>query len=340
MALDNTLTVVIPCRNEEKYIGKCLDSLIACDFPKDKLSVFVVDGESDDRTKTIVREYAINHSQIKLLINEKKTTPLALNLGIENSTSEFVAILGAHAEISKNYFSQCVEDFQLDNKIGCTGGLLINEYEDNVSEVIGMAQSSSFGVGNAHFRTGAKSGYVDTVAFGTYRKTTLDEIGVFDEDLVRNQDDELNYRVIKNGWKIYLNSSVTALYYVRGSFSKLYNQYWQYGYWKVYVNQKHNAITTVRQLVPTLFIAFLVLGLSLSFFSIWMRLLFSLGLLIYLYLAFIFALQKTKKPSNIYRVMGSFFILHISYGLGYWKGILDFIIKRKGPSEKSESLTR
>ena len=153
MALENTLTVVIPCRNEENYIAKCLDSLLACDYPKEKISVYVVDGQSDDRTQAIVREYDTKHSQIELLINKKKTTPFALNLGIEKSTSEFVAILGAHAEVSKNYFSQCVEDFQLDTKMGCTGGLLINEYEDDVSEVIGMAQSSSFGVGNAHFRT-------------------------------------------------------------------------------------------------------------------------------------------------------------------------------------------
>lgn len=340
MALENTLTVVIPCRNEENYIAKCLDSLLACDYPKEKISVYVVDGQSDDRTQAIVREYDTKHSQIELLINKKKTTPFALNLGIEKSTSEFVAILGAHAEVSKNYFSQCVEDFQLDTKMGCTGGLLINEYEDDVSEVIGMAQSSSFGVGNAHFRTGAKSGYADTVAFGTYRKSMLDEIGYFDEDLVRNQDDELNYRVIKNGWKIYLNTEVTARYYVRGSSSKLYNQYWQYGYWKVYVNQKHKAITTIRQLVPALFIAFITLGITLSVFSIWARLFFALGLFIYLCLALVFALQKTRKPSNVFRVIGSYFILHSSYGLGYWKGILDFVVKRKGPSEKSESLTR
>tara|TARA_B110000977_G_C11010491_1_gene467485 strand:- start:195 stop:1289 length:1095 start_codon:yes stop_codon:yes gene_type:complete len=364
MALDNILTVVIPCRNEENYIAKCLESLVACSFDKNTLEVFVCDGVSDDNTQEIVKSYERKYDFIHLLINDRRTTPFALNLGIERSTSDFVAILGAHAEVSSDYFSQCVADFQLDEKIGCTGGLLINEYEDELSEAIGIAQSSSFGVGNAHFRTGAKSGCVDTVAFGTYRKSMLDEIGYFDEELVRNQDDELNYRVIKNGWKIYLNTGVTALYYVRGSFSKLYKQYWQYGYWKVFVNKKHAAVTSVRQLVPALFVLGVVLfictevlaslasvsviGSVASFFSL--ALFFSIGF--YLILSFIiginlwtnkcdFEIKKRRESlSTPFFVMFSFFILHFSYGLGYWKGILDFLIKGKGPTKKSENLTR
>ena len=111
MAKENTLTVVIPCRNEENYIAKCLDSIIACSFDKDALEVFVCDGVSDDGTQEIVNRYEEKYSFIHLLVNDRKTTPFALNLGIEKSASEFVAILGAHAEVSVDYFSQCVADF-------------------------------------------------------------------------------------------------------------------------------------------------------------------------------------------------------------------------------------
>ncbi len=271
---------------------------------------------------------------------QTNTTPFALNIGIKASTSDYATILGAHAEVSKSYFSKSVKDFQIDPKMGCTGGFLINEYEDEVSEAIGSAQSSSFGVGNAHFRTGNASGFVDTVAFGTYSRKVFEKIGYFDEELDRNQDDEFNFRLLKNGFKIYLDKDITANYYVRGSFKKLYRQYWQYGYWKVFVNVKHQMITTVRQLIPMLFVLFLAVGAVLSFVHPILRLLFFAGLGSYLLGAVFFATKKSKTPLQSAKIIFSFLILHLSYGLGYLKGIWDFMVLRKGPSKSSASLTR
>jgi GT2 family glycosyltransferase len=120
--------------------------------------------------------------------------------------------------------------------------------------------SSVFGVGNAHFRTGGKSGCVDTVAFGAYRREVFERVGFFDEELARNQDDEFNYRVVQGGFKIFLDPAIQSDYFVRGSISKLYKQYDQYGYWKVFVNKKHGAVTTLRQLAPPLWVLFLLMG--------------------------------------------------------------------------------
>ena len=334
-----SVSIVIPCRNEEKYIGRCIESILFQDYPQEKISVFVCDGKSSDETINIIKDYSIKHRNINLLINEKKTTPFALNIGINASNSDIVIILGAHSELYPNYVSSCIEAFGFGENIGCTGGVIENVYENETSEVIGKAMSSSFGVGNAHFRTGNKDGFVDTVAFGAYKREVFEKIGLFDEELIRNQDDEFNYRLLRNGFTIYLFQKIRSKYYVRASFEKLFNQYKQYGYWKVYVNKKHKAITTFRQVIPLFFVLFLFIGLALSFLHPLFILLYVLTISIYIVASSIFAVAKSTELTHPIKIVYSFFILHFSYGWGYLEGIIDFFVLNK-KIKKEESLTR
>lgn len=334
-----TVAIVIPCRNEEKYIGKCLDSIIAQDYIPEAISVYVCDGKSTDGTIAIINAYAEKYFNIHHLVNERQSTPFALNLGITNSATDLVIILGAHSELYPDYVSKCMEAFSFDPAIGCTGGIIENVYESDAAAVIGKAMSSGFGVGNAHFRTGNKDGFVDTVAFGAYKREVFDKIGLFDEELIRNQDDEFNYRVIKAGYKIYLYKGIRSKYYVRASFGKLYNQYFQYGYWKVYVGKKHKAVTTLRQTVPLFFVLFLLGGALLSIANIVFLWLYVAGLGFYLMGSIVSAIERADSGKQIPQIMYSFFILHFSYGWGYLKGIIDFFIMNK-QIRKEEMLTR
>jgi len=334
-----TVSIVIPCRNEEKYIGRCIDSILSQDYSQDKLFVFVCDGKSTDDTAAIIHDYAVKHKNISFLINEKQTTPYALNIGINASLTDIVIILGAHSEIYPDYVSSCVEAFSYGTNIGCTGGIIENVYENETAEVIGKAMSSSFGVGNAHFRTGNKDGFVDTVAFGAYKREVFDKIGFFDEELIRNQDDEFNYRLLKNGFTIYLYRKIRSKYYVRASFDKLFKQYEQYGYWKVYVNKKHRAVTTLRQVIPLLFVLFLFTGALLSFFHMLLFKIFLLGVFLYAALSVYSAFKQSGNSKQVFSIVKSFFILHFSYGLGYLKGIIDFFVLQKN-IKKEEVLTR
>jgi glycosyltransferase involved in cell wall biosynthesis len=335
-----TVSITIPCRNEENYIAKCLDSIINCDFDKDFLKVYVCDGLSTDSTLEIIEKYASKHYFIHLIVNEKQTTQYALNLGLKADNSVFKIILGAHAEIAADYITNSLKCFEIDEKIACVGGVLENVYENETSKVIGKAMSSSFGVGNAHFRTGGKDGFVDTVAFGTYNAEIFDKIGYFDEDLIRNQDDEFNFRLIKNGFKIYLSSNINAKYYVRASFKKLYRQYNQYGYWKVYVNKKHQSVTTIRQLFPMFFVSGIFVGAIMSLFSSLLLNVYMSVLGLYLFLAFNFSLKKSKNIIEIFQIIYVFIILHFSYGLGYLEGMLNFIILNKSIENKHTELSR
>ncbi len=334
-------SVIIPCRNEEKYIAKCLHSICATSFNKENLIVFVCDGLSTDNTQRIINEYVQKYAWIKLLINENKTTPFAFNLGIENSLDADVFVtIGAHAEIEPDFFEQIISAFKIDSSIGCVGGVLKNVYENETSMAIGLAMSSSFGVGNAYFRTGTHEGFVDTVSFPAYKKEVFEKVGNFNTTLARNQDDEFNYRVVKAGYKIFLSKGIKSNYFVRASFNKLFKQYFQYGYWKVYVNQLHKTVTTIRQLVPPAFVGFLVLGVIFSLFIPYAVYVYAGILICYLMSAVFFAARTSNSISSLFKTAFAFMILHIGYGLGYWKGMINFYLLRKKPSKKAEVLTR
>ena len=335
------IKVVIPCRNELGYIGKCLDSLVHCNQTGVELHVWVVDGMSDDGTRPLVSEYAARYSFIKLVDNVRRTTPYALNIGLEPLDYDIGIILGAHAVVDKDFVRHNARVLQEHPEVGCAGGIITNVHENELSRVISNAMSSPFGVGNAYFRTGGKSGYVDTVAFGAYRREVFEKIGFFDEDLVRNQDDEFNYRVTKAGFKIYLDPKIESQYYVRGSFSKLYKQYFQYGYWKVFVNRKHATITTLRQLAPPLWMLFVSVGWVGFFIHPVLGYSYVGMILIYLTLAKFTAIRTAGwQIPMIFKLVACYMILHASYGWGYLKGMFHFYILRRNPTEGSQRLTR
>lgn len=335
------IKVVIPCRNEHAYIGKCLDSLVRCDRNGIDLLVCVVDGMSDDGTRTLVKEYADRYAFISLLDNERKTTPFALNLGLRPLDYDAGIILGAHAVVHSDFLIHNARVLREHPEVGCAGGIIRNVHENEWSEIISLAMSSVFGVGNAHFRTGGKSGYVDTVAFGAYRREVFERVGFFDEELARNQDDEFNYRVVQGGFKIFLDPAIQSDYFVRGSISKLYKQYDQYGYWKVFVNKKHGAVTTLRQLAPPLWVLFLLMGWTGSLMHPLLGWAYVVTVFMYVALALYTAARMyTKSVKQFWMLLRTFGVLHFSYGFGYLRGVIHFYLLNRKPSMHSERLTR
>lgn len=330
------VSIVIPCRNEEDYIVKCLDAICNQSYGMENIEVFVCDGYSDDKTIPLVKAYCERYENIHLVMNEKKAAPSGMNLGIKASTGDIIIIFGAHSYMDKDYVKNSVEKLQ-STEAACVGGKINSISENQSAEVISKAMSSPFGVGNALFRYSEEEMYVDTVAFGAYKREVLDDVGLFDEELVRNQDDELNYRITKRGYKILLSPAIKSSYYTRGSFKKLWRQYFQYGFWKVRVIQKHKKPASIRHLVPIIFVLSLIGGLIGGIFSPIIRWGLALELLLYLALATNFAFKvSSDKLSDVPRIILSFFILHCSYGLGFLEGIFKFyIVKGKTGVEKN-----
>ena len=222
------LSVICPIYNEEKYIAKCIESILAQDYPKDDIEVIFVDGRSTDNTREIVAKYIEEYPFIKLIDNDRKIVPTALNIGIRNSIGDIIIRIDAHAIFPINYFSELTKNLELlnaENVGGICRTLPINK--SNVCESIAAVLSSRFGMGNSYFRIGASQiKQVDTVPFGCFRRELFNKIGYFDEELIRNQDDEFNGRIINNGGKIYLLPHIIIDYYARDTIGKVYKMFY------------------------------------------------------------------------------------------------------------------
>jgi len=319
------ISIISPIRNEEIYIAKCLASLVNQEYDRNQYEILIVDGMSTDRTREIVTEFGSQYKNIKLLDNPNKTVPYALNIGIRNAKGNVLVRVDGHAVIEKDYLYQCVK-YLKSTKAECVGGVIESINETFIGKAIALAMSSPFGVGNARFRTSGKEGYVDCLAFGAYRREIFDKIGCFEEEFVRCQDDEFNYRLRKCGGKIFLTPKIRSYYYPRSNLKKLWRQYFQYGFWKIRVLQKHFTTMQPRQFVPAVFVSTLITTGALGTFSKSILSIFILLILIYVVACFSFSLKiSIKKGLQYFAILPViFFILHISYGLGFLCGIIRF----------------
>ena len=254
------IAVIVPCRNELSNIEECIKAIYSSDLPSQcELEVVIVDGKSDDGTYELIQQLKTQFSSLSLVTNEKQLTPFAFNLGIHSIDADYYQIIGARQIVDINYIREAALTLKEDPSIWCVGGNVQNVFLNECGKIIAAAMSTSFGMGLGNFRTLESSGYVDTVGTPMYPAWVFDRIGYFDEKLIRNQDDDFNYRVTKAGGKIFFNANIHLKYYVRGNYKNLWKQFYQYGYWKVFVNRKHKAVTTFRQLIPPLFVLFLLI---------------------------------------------------------------------------------
>lgn len=337
------VSVIVPCRNETRFIRRCLDSLISQDYPKEQIEILVIDGMSEDGTRDIVKEYSERYSFVKVIDNPEKIVPTAMNLGIQSANGDIIIRMDAHARYEKDYISKCVK-YLTESDADNVGGIWVTlpgRERHLVAESIALALSHPFGIGNAHYRTGSKEPkYVDTVPFGCYKREVFEKIGLFDEDLVRNQDDEFNLRLIKNGGKILLVPDIVSYYYSRDSLSKVWKMFFQYGYFKPLVALKVSGVLTWRQVVPALLVGSLLGSLLLSFIFkpfFWMFLsIFSLYGIVNLGISFHIVMKKGWKIFFMLPIV--FSTVHFSYGIGYLKGIFDFILFKKHKKKKIQDV--
>jgi len=329
------ISIIVPTYNEEKYLKKFIDSLILClQNINEESEILIIDGFSTDNTRSICKKLIRKYPNIILLDNKEKTVPYALNKGINTAKGDTIIRLDAHVEVPKDYISKLLywqKKLNADN----VGAVIetIPYSNDIKSQAIAIAMSNKFGVGNSYFRIGVnKPIMVDTVPFGCYKKEVFEKIGLFDIDLTRNQDDEFNARLIQNGGKIFLIPEIKIKYYARQNLEQLAKMFYQYGYFKPLVNLKLKTPTTIRQFIPPLFVLFVVFGVILSFVNYTFLFSFILGVGFYILVNILVSYKISKEKNNLKLLLNlvkSFFIIHFSYGIGYLKGILDFIIFKK-----------
>ncbi len=318
----------MPVRNEAHFLAESLGAVLAQDYPSDRMEVLVADGMSTDGTRDIVADLSSRHLQhsVRVVDNPGRIVATGLNAALKATKGEVVVRIDGHCRIAPDYVTRCVEHLRRDDVDG-VGGPINTVASTPVGRAIAAAMSSTFGVGGAAFRTVRdKTMLVDTVPFPAYTRRAIDIAGPFDEELIRNQDDEYNYRLRKLGARILMASDVRSDYYCRTSLRSLWLQYYQYGFYKVRVMQKHVLQMQLRHFVPPLFVLFVVGGLILGSVSAWVRRLWVLVLLTY-GLAILIASIVAAHRTGVHRpwlLPVAFPILHLSYGSGFLVGLVAF----------------
>jgi GT2 family glycosyltransferase len=220
--------------------------------------VIIADGMSEDRTRRIVSEIAKEASNLRLVDNPSGTTPSAMNRGIKASRGKYVAILGAHTQYAPDYLRTCVELLDTHPDASCVGGPIVSKGRSLFGQAVATAMSHPVGIGNARHRHPNYEGYAEGACFPMFRKEVFEKVGLYDEALLRNQDDELNYRLAKYGEKVFISPRARCTYFVRETPIQLFKQYFHYGFWRVAVLRKHRMPASLRQLAPPVFMCLML----------------------------------------------------------------------------------
>jgi len=323
------VSIIVPVRNEEKHLAKCLQAILEQDYPSDRFEVLVVDGLSTDRTSEIAAQFSARFSNIRLLKNPKGIVSAAMNMGIKNAKGEVIVRVDGHSHIERDYITQCLRHLRATGAQN-VGGPFRAWGEGYVSEAIAYAITFPFGIGNSPSRYAKEERYVDTVYLGAFPRHLFDQIGLYDERLVRNQDYELNYRIRAAGGKILCTPAIRSRYYARENLLDLAKQHFQYGFWKWKVIRKHPRSLMARHLVPPLFVlALLATGLLAP--SVYGFLpLFLLILLSYLAASLLASLYLASQKGWSYLIIlpWVFASIHLGWGLGFIWSLVTTLLRR------------
>ena len=327
------VAVVIPTLNEEKFIARCLDSVIAQSYPFNDMDVMVVDGGSKDRTKDIVEEYKRKYQNIRFLNNPGRIQSIAFNIGVHSSDAPYIVRLDAHATYNHRYIEKCIEKFSANAEVlGCAPEFVGNvggvwnirpQHSGLIAESSAILNQSRFGIGGAAFRVGAPAGFVDTVPFGCFPRKVLEKVGGMREDLPRGEDNEFNSRIRKAGYKIYLDPKIVCSYFSRDTLRTNMKQMYANGESIGHLFYVDKDSVGIRHLIPLLFVGSILCGIALAF--VWLPFFYALLAELCLYftcdlLASILA-AKEHGWKYLLPLFVMFFCVHISYGWGTIVGL-------------------
>jgi succinoglycan biosynthesis protein ExoA len=317
------VSLIVPMANERPYIRECLDGLESQDYPHERLEILIVDGGSTDGSRAIVNHAASEQPEfLRVFDNPRRITPVAFNIGIHAATGDLVGIVSAHSVLAGDYVSRCVEYL---DRTGAdhVGGLVTAIGLTPVARAIAESTNSPFAVGNSRFHYDTREQYVDSVYMGLYRREVFDRIGLFDEELIRNQDDEFNYRLHSANGRHFQTPRIRSKYYSRATYSQLWRQYFQYGVYKPLVFMKVPGAWRWRHVIPTAFVCVVAVGgMAAPFVPLVLKA--WIGVLV------VYGLIMSVGATRVARKHGwrafplsfaAFPILHVGYGTGFLLGL-------------------
>lgn len=338
----NRISIIVPCRNERDHIRPFLEGIRRQDFAGIAFEVLISDGLSEDGTRNVIIDYSPNAPWLRLIDNPSGTVSAGLNLTLREATGSIVIRMDVHTEYATNYVRECVRAL-VETGAQNVGGPALTTSQGYIGRAIAAGYGCPFSCGGARFHDGRYEGYVDTVTYGCWWRRTLEELGGFDENLLRNQDDELNLRIVLKGGKIWQTPAIKSWYRPRSTLYALALQYFQYGYWKVAVIRKHRLPASLRHLIPAAFTLFVLFGglcavlcsIGVEQASIVTKLYFMV-LGVYLLCDAVASFQTAASRGSLLfpALLIVFPVFHISYGAGFLTALLRMILGRdrgRGP---------
>jgi succinoglycan biosynthesis protein ExoA len=335
------VSVLIPCRNEGHYIAGCIRSLLSQEPPEGGFELIVADGRSTDGSGALLRQMSESHHSLRVIDNPGLIVSSGLNKAIEAAKGRVLIRADVHTEYACDYIRQCVRVLH-ESGADNVGGPWVAVGKGYIGRAVAAVFHSGFGSGGALSHDPQYEGPVDTVYLGCWRRECFDWIGGFDEALVRNQDDEFNLRLTRAGGKIWQSPVIKSKYFPRGSLPRLFQQYMQYGYWKVRVIQKHRIPASWRHAVPALFVSTTLALLVASAVSSAAGVAAGMAVGMYLTCSMAASLMTAARSElTLLPVLPFvFFCVHIGYGYGFLRGIMDFAILRRAPAVRMGLVTR
>ena len=348
------ISIIIPCRNEKRHICEFLNSVLAQDLdPGWEVEILVSDGLSDDGTRELLSQYTQKAPHVRMIENPGRIVSTGLNAAIEAATGEIIIRMDAHTTYARDYVRQCVrvlEESGADN----VGGPWVAEGRGPIGKAIAAAFRSPFCSGGGKAHEPNYEGEVDTVYLGCWPRTVFERVGLFDPDLVRNQDDEFNFRLRRFGGRIWQSPRIKSSYTPRTSVGSLFRQYLQYGFWKVAVIRKHRALPCWRHAVPVVFVSWILSSLvgnalatllGMNTLASWIAASLATGLFVYLLVCATSTLPFTRslEPRALLILPVVIAVHHVAYGLGFLIGVFKFTRCASGgiaPARLFTALTR
>jgi succinoglycan biosynthesis protein ExoA len=330
------ISIIIPCYNEEKTIAQVLSAILEQSIDIRTCEVVIADGMSSDKTRAAIEDFANNHKElcVRVVDNPKRHIPSALNTAINASKGQYIVRLDAHCIPERTYVARCIAHLKNDTAENIGGVWIIEPGEVTpIARAIAVAASNVIGTGNAAYRqAGSGEGSTDTVPFGSFKRSLFDNIGLYDEKLLSNEDYDLNVRIRNAGGQVYLDPKIQCIYFARTSLKSLAKQYWRYGFWKVKMLSKYPDSIRWRQALPPLFVFSLAVLLCISMFMPVYLLL--TATLVSLYLAMVaisVAIDKRSKNLTFMEKILSataVIIMHFSWASGFLVSLGQLLVKR------------
>lgn len=336
------ITIIVPCRNEVKYIETVVSSMLKQESVQYDTEIIIADGCSDDGTQEILKKISADEPRLRVIDNPKKIVSAGLNAAIREAEGNIIIRMDSHTEFARDYIKQCVHILETTGASN-VGGPWQAKGKTYLQKAIALAFNSQFSSGGAASHKLGYNGVVDSVYLGCWSRQTLLNLGLFDEDLVRNQDDELNLRLVRSGGTIWQSTSIKSWYYPRASLISLFKQYTQYGYWKVRVIQKHKLPASMRHVVPGMFVGLLAILAIFSMFSKLSLMILSVVFGFYIVVNLLASFLTCKRLTNYKYIPIMPFIFsafHFGYGYGTIRGVIDFLILKKKSNKAFTKLTR